>query len=67
MKPIVHYKGAIGPIVVGRSATVFPVDHYNTTLVSNKKHAFTSTVVSYDQETGKFETQNTQYVPVTLS
>ena len=67
MKPIVHYKGAIGPIVVGRSATVFPVDHPNTELVSNTTFVHTSPVVSYDQETGKFETQNTQYVPVTLS
>lgn len=67
MKPIVHYKGLAFHIAVGRSATVFPVDHYNQELVSNTTFVHTSRVVSYDQKTGEFETQNTRYVPVTLS
>lgn len=64
IKPIVHYKSLHGSIVVGQSATVFPVDHPDAENVSNTTVAFTSNVVSYSPETGEFETMNTRYVPL---
>ena len=49
----------------GESALVVPVDHPDTENVANGVHARTSTVVSYNTDTGEFETLNTRYVPQT--
>lgn len=48
----------------GQSAFIFPVDHPDTERVSNTAFARTSTVVSYNEVTGIFETVNTIYIPV---
>jgi hypothetical protein len=65
-KKVVHYKegNAVSDIIVGRSAIVFPVDHYNSESVSNKKYVVTSTVLRVDEESGEFETLNTIYRPL---
>ena len=65
MKKVVHYdpSGFICYIVEGEVAIVYPIDHPDTERVSNKKPVRTSTVVSYDKETGIFETLNTIYIP----
>jgi hypothetical protein len=63
-KKVVQY--AVTPhtsIQVGMGALVSPVDHPDTENVTNGLHAFTSEVLSYDTETGEFETLNTKYVP----
>lgn len=60
VKPTVRYKDA-GPIVVGESVFLHPVDH-TSPLVSNECLARTSKVVA-DHGDGKFETLNTMYVP----
>jgi len=52
-------------IVVGDCAFVFPVGHPDTDNVSGLNHATTSTVLSYDIETGEFETKNSLYKPFT--
>lgn len=62
-KKIVRYSAVYGDIVVGRGASVFPVDHPDSENVSNEHMAWTSTVVSYDETTEIFETLNTVYVP----
>lgn len=49
-------------IVVGESAVVVPVDHPDTEAVVNGMTALTSEVVSYNTDTGEFETKNTRYV-----
>lgn len=62
-KPTVRYDTFLPfYIVVGESATVFPIDHPSP-LVSNQKFVNTSEVVYYSKSTGVFETQNTKYVP----
>lgn len=62
-KPIVHYRTYETYIRVGLSAYVYPVDHYATDRVSNESIAITSVVLSYDKDTGIFETLNTIYKP----
>lgn len=59
-KRVVHYKKSIGPIVVGASATVWPIDHYNPDRVSNTTWVWTSNVVEVvnDEE---FHTLNSIY------
>lgn len=62
-KPVVQYR--VSPytrIIVGDSAFVIPVDHPDTENVVNGVGALTSEVISYDTETGEFETKNTKYV-----
>ena len=60
-KPVVHYiPNKYQQIKVGISAYVWPVDHPSD-LVSNTKAIITSKVVSYDKDTGDFETLNTRY------
>jgi hypothetical protein len=61
-KQVVQYR--VTPyqyIQVGESAVVIPVDHPDTELVTNGQAALTSEVLSYDTETGEFETKNTLY------
>lgn len=63
-KKIVHYVPAdidIFPIRVGYSAFVYPKDH-TSPFISNRGLSKTSTVVSYDENTGQFETLNSIYV-----
>lgn len=65
-KKVVQYKPfPLGgfPIVVGRYTVVCPVDH-TSELVSNERPAMTSTVLSYDKTTGRFETLNSIYILV---
>ena len=63
MKLMVFYK--ITPetfIEVGKSAFVFPLNHTSSD-VTNTKLVCTSEVISYEEETGCFETLNTCYKP----
>lgn len=59
-KKIVHYApNKYDFIVKGSSALVYPVDHPDSTYVSNRTQVRTSTVVKI-HENG-FETENTRY------
>lgn len=49
-------------IRVGQRAYVFPIDHPDTTRVSNECFTFTSEVIKVFPD-GSFETKNTLYVP----
>lgn len=63
-KQVVHYR--VTPyqyIAVGTSAVVIPVDHPDAIRVTNGEAVLTSEVLSYDAETGEFETLNTLYKP----
>lgn len=60
-KPVVNYKD-LHFCAVGASALVVPVNHPSE-LVSNTGPVRTSTVQSYDADTGVFETLNTRYQP----
>jgi len=61
-KPTVQYKDdPFSMILIGRPAYIHPIDHPSD-LVSNEGMVKTSRVVSYDPETGSFETVNTKYV-----
>jgi len=64
-KKVVHYNDAHG-VVGWRNGSVFltPVDHPDTLNVSNTRPVMTSTVVSWDKETGIIETLNTIYKPL---
>lgn len=65
-KPVVQY--VVTPftrIVEGEGAFVQPIDHPDTYNVTNGLHAFTSEVLSYDTNTGEFETKNSRYVLAT--
>lgn len=62
-KKVVRYSQVIGPIEVGYSVLVVPVDHPDEENVSNNVPASTSRVVSYNEETEEFETMNTFYTP----
>lgn len=59
-KPTVKYRDGYG-IAVGGCACIIPIDHYSE-YVSNGRYATTSTILSYDSNTGEFETMNTRYV-----
>jgi len=62
-KQTVHYDLSKGTnIKIGNCAQVYPLDHPSA-LVSNKTLVITSEVMSYNKESGVFETQNTMYVP----
>jgi hypothetical protein len=64
-KPFVRYIPAEDQFIrVGFSACVFPIDH-TSELVSNKIKIITSIVGNYNKESGRFETQNTVYIPTT--
>lgn len=67
-KPVVKYRVdpelPTPPLMVGRRALVFPLNHTNHVpgqMVSNTKLALTSPIVSIGPEKGKFETMNTIY------
>lgn len=66
-KPIVQYRREDGFFInVGKCAYVTPIDHPNhleAHSVTNGREVRTSTVLSYNKETGEFETRNTKYVP----
>lgn len=67
-KPIVHYRGEAVrvPCYDADSARLYPVDHRNHVpgqSVSNTKAVYTSGIVSWDEATGRIETQNTVYMP----
>ena len=68
MKPTVHYK-PVGKISVGNGAFVIPLDHpgnindgHPWDSIKNGSTAYTSPVISHDEQTGRFETRNTIYV-----
>lgn len=67
-KPTVHYTpGSLFFLTVGASCYLDPVDHPNHVEgqhVTNTKTVRTSTVVAYDESTGRVETRNTIYVPL---
>lgn len=60
-KPVVNYKDLYF-CAVGASALVVPENHPSE-LVSNTGAVLTSTVQSFDADTGVFETLNTRYQP----
>lgn len=61
-KPVVEYTPArMSGIVVGYSAHVHTFGH-PASYLDNAHYVTTSGVVSYDEETGNFETLNTKYV-----
>lgn len=62
---IVHYKAnAMAYIKVGESAVIYPIDHPDFDLVSNKTEVITSPVRALDAATGVFVTKNSCYIPV---
>lgn len=65
-KPVVRYLKdeiiGIDTIAEGHRASVFAIDHP----VLGQGFVSTSLVLSYDRETGHFETLNTIYVPLVL-
>lgn len=64
-KKLVRYS-ALHYILIGGRATVVPVDHPDTSYVTNGMAATTSEVLWHNEETGVFETLNTRYVPQSL-
>lgn len=50
-------------IEINQQALIIPINHPSP-LVSNTRYTRTSTVLSHDKDTGKFETINTLYEPV---
>ena len=62
-RKIVHYRPSEDDIIVkGYPAFVYPIDHWNTEFVSNKKIAITSKVQEV-WPNGEFETANSHYIP----
>lgn len=69
-KPTVHYIGKVVFNGIGYGAFLTPIDHKNHLVghsVSNHKEVLTSPVISYDEASGRLETQNTVYEPATKS
>jgi hypothetical protein len=62
-KKIVHYDKKKGVSPIMNRMILFPIDHPDNERVSNTQEAVTSTVVSWDEESGRIETQNTIYLP----
>lgn len=61
-KPVVQYlPNAWNYVNVGQRASVYALNHPHL----GADRISTSKVVSYDSNTGEFETQNTLYVPAT--
>ena len=62
-RPTVSYRlcGTMN-IEVGSRAMIIPVNHYNTSLVTNGHMVWTGTVLAHDATTGDFETARTRYV-----
>lgn len=64
MKPIVHFKpSTLHNPKLGLSTYVFPIDHPDSTMVSNTGLVRTSPIVSIGPG-DEFETENTRYRPV---
>lgn len=65
-KKVVHYMGTPVIFNIGRNQHAYlePVDHPDTVNVSNKSVARTSAIVSMNSATGRIETQNTIYMPL---
>lgn len=64
MKPVVHYRKAIWPVVVGEFAFIQTIDHkspYVTNWPDNNDAVQTSRVLSVQNR--DFETENTLYKP----
>ena len=59
-KEVLYYPRSGETIVVGSRAFVLPDHHPN---VLNGNHVYTSIVLSYDNKTGCFETENSRYIP----
>ena len=63
-KKTVRYKPSVRQVIgVGYGAVIFPVDHPHC---SNTKPVYTSDVIKFEGHSGKFETENTLYVPEEL-
>ncbi len=64
-KPVVYYDASkYHYINVHFYAHVYPINHPNPNgTVSNEKCVITSKVITHDEHTGEFETQNTIYKP----
>jgi hypothetical protein len=65
-KQCVQYAKLLFPVELGRGASVIPVDHPDTFLVTNSLPAYTSPVEWFNADTGVFQTRNTRYVPQSL-
>ena len=63
-KQVVRYSEIV-PTHISEGSRVFlvPIDHPDSTNVTNGHFVTTSPVVSYEEETGIIETANTVYVP----
>ena len=62
-KRVVHYlTDHWNAITIGYPAFVWPIDH-TSPLVSNTKLVETSMVLSHNKESGRFETENSIYLP----
>ena len=61
-KKVVLYWRHKGVMKWGQSMIVYPINHPDEQ-VSNTKPVTTSTVMSFDEPTGEFETLNTVYKP----
>ena len=74
MKPVAEYRrgSLLGIPNVGWPTNIQLVSHHRTNPIyaENPSYLFdgdiatTSAVMSYDERTGEFETQNTKYIPV---
>jgi hypothetical protein len=63
-KPVVKYRrNLFHHIRVGEPALVYPIDHPDNERVSNTGIVQTSLVLSYESALGRFETENTKYIP----
>lgn len=63
-KPVVHYDiDGVVHIVIGVGATVNVLNHPR---FNYNQMVWTSAVLSYDENTGVFETSNSIYVPASL-
>lgn len=62
MKPTVQYRGEA--LEFGhKKARITPIDHPNPDgLVTNGEPAITSTIISWDRDSGRIETRNTIYI-----
>lgn len=66
IKPIVEYVVQDAFIKVNFLASIRTYGHPSADRVSQGDWAITSRVISYDEETGVFETVNTVYVPMAV-
>jgi len=63
-KKVVRYKAGTQAVLgVGQSAFLHPIDHPDSSRVSNTKLVMTSAVIRYDPASGAIETENTLYIP----